>query len=404
MNNFDKDSCLHEIIDELPITREVFRYAKTGKRRFHTPGHKGEGHALSEILQIANDVTEVEKLDNLLNPSGCIRRSMDEMKAIFGSKETYFVTQGGTTAVLSSIFAVKDFGKIAILRSSHNSVYNGIEIANIQPTIVNDVDEFGRAKIVTVEMLKSVLDDESVKTVLLTRPTYTGDCFDIEKIANAIKAKNKFLIVDEAHGTHFAFSKNFPINAGKYADIVINSAHKTLPTLTGGAILSVYNEKLLDKVDKAYHMFQSTSPSYLTLMSIEYGVYLLNKTPALVENLIEAMLNLKGRLIAKGLKLHKNEDVTRLVVDTEKMGISGKELDMRLQECKVFCEYSTMSEVVFIMSVFDDEKELLTLGDIILDCVSQCGQIKIEKHLFPKSKKTLLKYLDASNAEAELVD
>ncbi|MEG1520146.1 MAG: hypothetical protein RR458_04085, partial [Clostridia bacterium] len=210
--------------------------------------------------------------------------------------------------------------------------------------------------------------------------------------------------VDEAHGTHFAFSKNFPINAGKYADIVINSAHKTLPTLTGGAILSVYNEKLLDKVDKAYHMFQSTSPSYLTLMSIEYGVYLLNKTPALVENLIEAMLNLKGRLIAKGLKLHKNEDVTRLVVDTEKMGISGKELDMRLQECKVFCEYSTMSEVVFIMSVFDDEKELLTLGDIILDCVSQCGQIKIEKHLFPKSKKTVMKYLDASNAETELVD
>lgn len=400
----DKESCLHEILNQLPICNQVFKYAKTGKRRFHTPGHKGQGHALSEILQIANDVTEVENLDNLLNPSLCIKASMQNLSTAFKSVATYFVTSGGTTAVLASVFALKECKKIAITRSCHSSIYNALEISGVEPYIINDLDEFGRTVEITEKLIESALSDQSVGAFLLTRPSYTGDCFDLEKISNLIKSKNKYLIIDEAHGTHFVFSKEFPTYAGKCADIVINSTHKTLPTLTGGALLSCYNKKIAHQVESAYHMFQSTSPSYLTLMSIEYAVYLMQHNEELLDKLVQASLNLKARLLAKGVKLHKCEDVTRLVIDAEALCVSGKELDMRLQEQKVFCEYSSLNEVVFILTVFDDEKELFELGDIIIDCVFQCGEINVKKRAFPNSAERKLSYLQARKSIVEQIE
>ena len=399
----DKDPCIHEILDDLPICKKVFEYGRKSKYRFHTPGHKGSGHGLSEILQIKNDVTEVGDLDNMLAPEGCIKESMERLTAVFGSKKTYFVTTGATTAILSSIFAVKDFGKIAILRSSHVSIYNALEILSIEPYVIDDIDKFGRTKEVTVKLLEKSLANNKIGSIVLTRPTYTGDCFDIENVSKAIKKSGKLLVIDEAHGTHFHFSNLFPNTASKYADIFIDSAHKTLPTLTSGAFLSVSNSKLVEKVDKAYHLFHTTSPSYLILMSLEYGVYIYSKKEDELKKLSIFMLNLKARLIAKGISVTRHDDFTRMVIDTSKINISGKELDMRLTERGVFCEYSTMSEVVFIFTIFDEEKTIETLGDIVIDCVAQCGEIKQEKYKFPKGKDVGMKYSKAVKSESELV-
>ncbi len=399
----DKDPCIHEILDDLPICKKVFEYGRKSKYRFHTPGHKGTGHGLAEILQIKNDVTEVDDLDNMLAPEGCIKESMDKLKAVFGSKKTYFVTTGATTAILSSIFAVKDFGKIAILRSSHVSIYNALEILSMEPYIIDDIDKFGRTKEVTEKLLEKALANKKIGSIVLTRPTYTGDCFEIASISKIVKKSGKLLVIDEAHGTHFHFSNLFPNTASKYADIFIDSAHKTLPTLTSGAFLSVTNEKLLKNLDRAYHLFHTTSPSYLILMSLEYGVHVYSKQAEEFKKLSILMLNLKARLLAKGISVTRHDDFTRFVIDTEKISISGRELDMRLAEKGVFCEYSTMGEVVCIFTLYDEEKTISAFGDIVIECVAQCGEIKHDKFKFPKGNESVMKYIKAVEAPSELV-
>ncbi|MBR2324151.1 MAG: DegT/DnrJ/EryC1/StrS family aminotransferase [Clostridia bacterium] len=397
----DKHPCIHDICDLLPITKEVMKYKKLAKHRFHTPGHKGKGHFLAEILDLSFDVTEVSDLDNLLMPTGCIKKSLENIRLVFKAKKAYMITSGATTGILAAVYSVKDFGKVAILRSSHVSVYNACEIANVEPYIIDNVDNFGNTVKITPKLLEKALNNKKVGSILLTYPDYDGNAFDIEEIANLVKMAGKKLLIDCSHGTHFVFSDLFPKSCEKYADVWVCSAHKTLPVLTGGALLLVGNEQMIGRVEKAYRLFHTTSPNYQLMMSMEYGVYMYSHYKEEFAALKKAVDSMKKTLHASDVYVLENDDFTRLVIDCAKMGISGKELDMRLQEKGIFCEYSSTDKVVFILTFEDDKEDLVKITSPIIISAQQCGQINRKRYLFPKRSKAKISYLKARKSDCE---
>lgn len=399
----DKHPCIHEIGDLLPITKEVLKYRKVGKYRFHTPGHKGRGHFLPEVLDVACDVTEVADMDNLLSPCGCIKKSLDEAAKRLRVNAAYFITSGATTGILAACFAVKDYGRIAYLRSSHQSVYNASEITSVEPMIIDDADIYGNAKKVTIDLIADALKANDVGTILLQYPDYLGNAFDLKKISKEIKKNGKILILDASHGAHFPFSPLFPESPEKYADIFVYSAHKTLPVLTGGAILCVANEEFITSCDKAFHLFHTTSPNYQIMMSLEYGIYVYSDYKEQIKELKKNVDSMKKTLISSDVAIMPNDDFTRLVIDTLSMEISGKELDMRLNEKGIFAEFSSMDKVVFIITCEDEKEDLTYLTKELIIAVEQCGKISKKQYLFPKSKESSLPYVKAVNMDSERV-
>lgn len=396
----EKYPSIYEIINELPITKKVIQYSKNSKLRFHTPGHKGRGIGLNEILNVSNDVTEVSDLDNLLSPTSCIKESQNKLAKILGAKKTFFVTTGATTAILSAIYSVKNMGRIAILRSSHTSIYSACEIANVEPYLIDDIDEFGELISVDINLLKISIISKEVKTIVLTRPTYEGNCFDITKISQLIKENNKILIVDEAHGSHLYYSDLFPKSANSFADIYVNSLHKTLPALTSCATLSVNNINLISNVEKSLHLFHTTSPNYLMLMSMEYAIYCYSHNEVGLTKWLKRVNILRNNLEESGVLLCDNEDKTRLVIDCERMKINGLELSEKLEGKDIFCEYSTYSKIVFILTYFDDEIDYVNLTNELIRAKRQCREFLVEKIIFPKKLRMVVPYLKAVNSEA----
>ena len=246
-------------------------YARENSLRAHMPGHKGSGEGiLKDVYQY--DITELSFSDNLANPEGVIMLAENDIAALCGAKRSRILTGGSTLGVLSSLYAVKNKGsKIIIQRGSHKSVFNALELFGIEPIFLNEEMQNGlfTGKFLNDELFD--ISDNSVIGALLTSPDYFGRALDLKNTSQRLKRNNKLLIVDGAHGAHFAF-ENSELYAGSYADIWVDGAHKTLSTLTQGAILHINNEELLSGANEALGIFSTSSPSYLIMASVESGV------------------------------------------------------------------------------------------------------------------------------------
>ena len=245
----------------MTLYKKLKEYSVGGTYPMHMPGHKRKPpFEFGNAFDI--DITEIDGFDNLHKPEGVLLEAQKRAAELFGVKETLFLVNGGSSGILIAISAcTKRNDKILLARNSHKSCYHAVELCGLVPDyIVPEFDEeYGAFKGVTALEIKEHLEkNPDIKAVVITSPTYEGRVSEVKEIADCVHAKGGVLIVDEAHGSHFRFGNMFPESAvTQGADIVINSIHKTLPSMTQTALLHICSDRV--DMDRIRH-YSSKNP------------------------------------------------------------------------------------------------------------------------------------------------
>jgi arginine/lysine/ornithine decarboxylase len=302
------------------------------------PGHKGASlpdFPLSEVFKY--DITEIKGADFLLSAKGIIKESTENASKLFGSLKTVFTTEGSTLAVKTMIAMASD--KIIADKNAHRSFSDACTLLGKKVFWINDTDP---------ETVKKALSKNADADVYITSPDYFGKLADIKSIADITHQSGRILIVDNAHGSYLKFIDGFthPVDAG--ADLVCDSAHKTLPVLTGGAYLHINNERFIESYKPIIKVFSSTSPSYLTLMSLDYANKFLSE-PANINR-----MNTVAQRIAKIKEKHK------ITTDEPyKIAVKTKENAAKICENEnVEPEYVSDKILLFMFSGLSSDEDL----------------------------------------------
>lgn len=260
------------------LFEKLSAYGASDYYPYHMPGHKRrlKTDTMRELAQI--DITEIDGFDNLHDAQGILKRIQEEAAAAYGAEESFFLVNGSTAGILSSIStAVSPGGKILMVRGAHKSAYHAaylrdLQIAYLWPGVH---PLFGCNLPATAKEVEEALQQTpDVQAVFIVSPTYEGLAADVKSIAEAAHKRNIPLIVDEAHGAHLGFDGRWPESSVKQgADLVIQSLHKMLPAPTQTAILHV-NGKLVDRcrLRRFLGIYQTSSPSYIFMAAMEDAI------------------------------------------------------------------------------------------------------------------------------------
>ena len=357
-----------------PLIDALKHCATRDNAAFYTPGHKrGQGlssrhHDLFGTEIFRTDLPELPELDNLFAPEGVILQAQALAAEAFGAEQTWFLANGSTCGIEAAILATCGPGDQLILpRNVHSSAISGLILSGATPIYVEpDYSEAWDMPIgvspQTIE--RAIAQYPTAKAVLLVSPTYQGICSDIEVIAHLTQAHNIPLIIDEAHGPHFAFHPDLPtpaLTAG--ADLAVQSAHKVLSAFTQSALLHVKGNRInRHRITQSLHLTQSTSPSYLLLGSLDAARYqmatnglgLMKKTIELADQAFREISQLLGLRVLQPRR-DSDElmgDRTRLTVDVSPLGLTGFEADEILHnQFNVTAELPTLKHLTFIISL-----------------------------------------------------
>mgnify|MGYP001131787498 CR=1 FL=1 len=351
----------------------------------------------------AVDITEIEGFDNLHHPEGILKDSMKWAADVYGADQTYYLINGSTGGILAAVCgSVPRGGRILVSRNCHKSVYHGICLNQLKTSYVypQEIEGLGIQGGITAEdvdrMLNRYMDTQAV---LIVCPTYDGIVSDIEAIARIVHRAGLPLIVDEAHGAHFRYDAMFPASALDLgADVVIQSVHKTLPSLTQTALLHIkcnrpdggcYADR--ERIDRYIHMVQSSSPSYVLMASIENSIYQMEQTDMApygkqlhkLRRRLGQMRHLRladtGLIGQAGIR---DLDISKIVVSTRGTclypaedgltGFTGAQLDDILRrEYHLEMEMCGADYVTAITTVMDSGEGLERLGDALTRIDSQ---------------------------------
>ena len=257
------------------LYERLIRYGHGEDYPFHMPGHKRNPELTFEN-PFQWDITEIQGFDDLHHPQGILKEAMDEAAALYGSGKTFFLVNGSSCGLLAAIGAVSEpGGRLLAARNCHKAVYHGILQGQLKASYVypQRIEEWGINGGILPENVEILLKKEQgIKGVVITSPTYEGVVSDVASLAKICHQYGAALIIDEAHGAHFPFGKAFPPSALELgADVVIQSLHKTLPSLTQTALLHVGKESLIpwERIQKYLSVYESSSPSYVLMASAD---------------------------------------------------------------------------------------------------------------------------------------
>ncbi len=302
---------------------------------FTTPSHNQKPYFSTEYKNFyKDDVSEFDGYDNLSNPTKDILKAQAFVSNVFKTGQTFFVTQGATTALLASMKTlINPNDKVLVARNCHKSVFSGLVLTCADVDwLMPDVDEdWGIYTHIDLKKLDSTLKLNDYKVFIMTSPTYEGINSDIAAISEICRQNNTYLIVDEAHGALYNFSSKLPKTAIEQgADVSINSLHKTAAALNQTALLHV-NSNIrninISDFQKSLNLFHTTSPSYPLLKNIEQCIRYLNskKGKNEIEKLILNISKFKQELLKFNVEFFEtNHDVTKILL--RKKGISGDKL------------------------------------------------------------------------------
>ena len=262
---------------------KLTNYCNSDRYPFHMPGHKRckREYPFTSFYQL--DITEVENFDNLHHPMGILMEIQQKAATFFGTKQTFYLVNGSTSGNLSAMSAIVTMGgKIILSRNSHKSAYHACYLRNldIQYIYPEYVQEYSiNGGINPNDIIHAIEENMDASAIFITSPTTDGIISDVKKIADICHRYGKILIVDEAHGSHLGQTAKMPLNAIQNdADIVIHSLHKTLPSLTQTALLHVNSDRVdLEKLQYYLSIYQTSSPSYLLMASIDQCIEILMK-------------------------------------------------------------------------------------------------------------------------------
>ena len=310
---------------EKPLVSILQQLSQRQETAFYAPGHKkGQGIASSLVELLGTkvftaDLPELPELDNLFAPAGVIKRAQELAAQTFGSDETWFLVNGSTSGVIAAILATcKPGDKIILPRNSHQSAISGLILSGALPIFLNPVydEQWDLAYSITPAALNLALKEHSdVKAIFITSPTYQGVTGHLEEMVQIAHSQGIPLIVDEAHGAHFTFHPSLPPSALSLgADLVIQSTHKVLGSLTQSSMLHLQGDKIDGtRVNRALQLVQSTSPSYILLASLDAaraqmaqdGEWLLSRTIELAECARDSIKEIEGLVVLEKAKREK---------------------------------------------------------------------------------------------------
>ena len=253
---------------------DLERYCSFGPYPFHMPGHKRLLMPV-EGLPYGWDLTEVPGTDDLHEAEGILRDAMERTAEVFGAERTWYLVGGSTCGLLSGIRALAPAGKKVIAaRNCHKSVYHALELGDLQPVWLMPpmLPEGVCGSMDPQAVAAAVEENPDAACVILTSPTYEGVISDIAEIARICHSRHIPLLVDEAHGAHLGFGQGWPDSALHLgADVVVQSVHKTLPSLTQTALLHLGKGSLAEpqEIERQLDVFETSSPSYPLLTSID---------------------------------------------------------------------------------------------------------------------------------------
>lgn len=348
-----------------PIVSFLKSYQEKSPVRMHMPGHKGAGILGFEGM----DLTEIYGADELFAAEGIIKESEQNASSLFGCP-TYYSTQGSTLCIQTMCTILcqdaKSKGKkpkILAGRNAHRSFIHAAALLDFEIAWLYGNSDYLSCKIHAEDLEKAII--ESLPTaVYLTNPDYLGNLLDIQSLASVCKKHNVLLAIDNAHGAYLRFLEPslHPIDLG--ADLCCDSAHKTLPVLTGGAYLHLsesLNQVWKNDVKHFMEYFSSTSPSYLIMASLDATNEVLDTTfKKSLSECIQRVDGLKNTLIQHGYTILSGEPM-KITISTKEFGYTGNEIANLLMECDIYPEFYDSDYIVLMPSPYNTKDDLKRL-------------------------------------------
>lgn len=348
-----------------PIVSFLKSYQEKSPVRMHMPGHKGAGILGFEGM----DLTEIYGADELFAAEGIIKESEQNASSLFGCP-TYYSTQGSTLCIQTMCTILcqdaKSKGKkpkILARRNAHRSFIHAAALLDFEIEWLYGNSDYLSCKIHAEDLEKAII--ESLPTaVYLTNPDYLGNLLDIQSLASVCKKHNVLLAIDNAHGAYLRFLEPslHPIDLG--ADLCCDSAHKTLPVLTGGAYLHLsesLNQVWKNDVKHFMEYFSSTSPSYLIMASLDAANEVLDTTfRNSLSECVRSVASLKNTLVQHGYTILSGEPM-KITISTKEFGYTGNEIANLLMECDIYPEFYDSDYIVLMPSPYNTKDDLKRL-------------------------------------------
>ena len=362
-----------------PIFSRLMEYAGSNRIPFAMPGHKNMRGINSGLFSF--DVTELDATPDLLHESAEVREANRLLRETYGARESFILTGGSTAAVQIMLTSVLSPGDILLASADcHKSVINTCAICGFRLRLIPvEFDaEYG--------IPRGTGDfeiDDGIKAVLLTSPNYYGVVKDVAAAAGKCRAAGVPLLIDEAHGAHFAASDMFPETAVRLgADMVCQSAHKTLPALTGAAYLHICGRIDPARVRRMMKGFCSSSPSYPIAASADIARAELMRTDyGAIAELSEAFTK---RLEAKTrIRRVENDDITRIVLNFSAYDTTGFYVNKILSEkYSADCEMADLKNIVLILTPCNTEDDMTRLFDALIEIADRLSPALAKRNAY----------------------
>ena len=401
-----------------PVQDFLLEHRRKNPVSFHMPGHKGSklyrecgyGEFLDSFMDC--DITEIPGADNLFQAESILREAQERYAKLYEVKKSYLQINGSSGANIAAMLATVPKGKkIIMARNCHKSCFNALSLGDIRPVYVYPelIEEYGISGAVPPEDIERLLEENrDAEAVILPSPNYYGICSDIKRIAEIVHKHNKILIVDQAHGAHLKFFsrfgiKNMPVSAEEAgADIIVNSIHKTLASLTESALLNVNSDRVdLQLLEDRLQAIESTSPSYILMASLDINASIIaERGEELFSRWAEALdwFYAKADSI-RGLRTINNLpglDRTKINISFGDLGISGAELEqMLMNEFGIFIELFTGDLLMCMTGIGSTEEDIRRLAEA-LDKIPEAGSRKKSERINNEGSRT---YQPAAKAE-----
>ena len=378
-----------------PICDFVRKYANSGSVHLHMPGHKGASFLGFEEL----DITEISGADSLYEAKGIIAESEENASELFGCS-TYYSTEGSSQCIKAMMYLALLHAKkqglkplVAAGRNAHKAFHSAAALLNVDVAWIypENMSNYLSCNIGADDVKRFLQNsDQKPVAIYLTSPDYLGNVYDIRSIAQVCHENGLLLMVDNAHGAYLKFLNEsmHPIDLG--ADICCDSAHKTLPVLTGGAYLHIsdgFDRDISSHTRDALSLFGSTSPSYLILQSLDMANDYLEGYSLRLSAFLEELYKLKALFKAHGYDLYGNEPL-KITMQTKAYGYTGEEFAEILSGHGLVCEFSDPDFVVLMFTPELRSEELERIARVLLS-IPRRKAIDDTMPLFHKTKRVI---------------